>query len=93
MLHFILQLIARHVLVYCRIEYESIKPTFDRATNLVEYYPMFWKTAEGNDCGQIIATNVTPRSVSFAFRMRRPSGDIRSHQASDNILPDFSAGL
>ena len=26
-------------------------------------------------------------SESFAFQMRRPSGDVRSHGALDNILP------
>ena len=55
----------------------SRKTSCDRVTNLVRYYPMLWKTSEGNDCGRITA----------AFQMRCPSGDVLSHRALDNILP------
>ena len=37
---------------------ESSKPSFDRVINLVKYYAMLRKTAEGNNYGRITTTNI-----------------------------------
>ena len=42
----------------CFYTVESSKPSFDRLINLVIYYAMLRKTAEGNNYGRITTTNI-----------------------------------
>ena len=47
------------------IDVKKIKPSFDRLINLVKYYAMLRKTAEGNNYGRI-TTRLTYYKVSFS---------------------------
>ena len=49
----------------CFYTVESSKPSFDRLINLVKYYAMLRKTAEGNNYGRI-TTRLTYYKVSFS---------------------------
>ena len=52
-----------HCLCFYTVEFS--KPSFDRLTNLVKYYAMLRKTAEGNNYGRI-TTRLTYNKVSFS---------------------------
>ena len=69
----------------CFYTVKSSKLSFDQFINLVIYYLMLRKTAEGNDCGPITATNIsapfssadTKQHSFFSFiwnHPRRPRG-------------------
>ena len=73
----ILQLNTMHHLCFCTVE--SSKPSLiDPLINLVKYYPMLRKFAEGNDCRRITATNIRTENVSLFGRLSLPRS-IRSY--------------
>ena len=65
----------------CFYTVESSKPSFDRLINLVKYYAMLRKTAEGNNYGRI-TTRLTYNKVSFSSRHFVP----RSESLSECVV-------
>ena len=58
----------------CFYTVESSKPSIDRLINLLKYYAMLRKTAEGNNYGRI-TTRLTYYKVSFSSRHLVPRSE------------------
>ena len=74
----------------CFYTVKSSKPSFDHLTllNLVKYYPMLGKTAEGNDCG----LNNSPQAISESFdylEVHIIFSDTRSLVNNDTLVISF----